>query len=251
MGKITSFKNILFFFFYLICNPRLIPLALKNIYLPVLVQFEWLRKYDISIIIDIGASSGQVTKALYCLFPKAIIYAFEPLKTECARIQSKILSKNIIVENVALSNRSGTATLYKNSFSPASSMLPFLPEYAKKNKNISKFEKVKMKTITLDSYFKNIKLSGIVFLKIDTQGTEKLILEGGENLLRNVSIIHIETSFVGLYKNQYFFKDVYDYLINHGFEYMGSDNEAHFYPVFGPSETTNSIFLKPEVKTYE
>lgn len=241
-------RNVVFFLLYLLCNPRLIGLVFKNIYLPVYVQFEWLRKYNIQTIIDIGANCGHVTKTLYYLFPKATIYAFEPIKSESDKICK---SENIIVENIALSNKSGTATLYKNNYSPASSLLSITPSYARKNKILSVFKKITVKSTTLDSYFKNIKLSGIVFLKIDTQGTEKLILEGGRNLLKKVSIIHVETPFVELYKNQGFFEDIYDYLIKLGFRYMGNVNEANFYPIFGTSEVTNSVFLKPSIDTHE
>lgn len=251
MGKMTSFKNILFFFFYLICNLRLIPLALRNIYLPVFVQFEWLKRYNIATVIDIGANRGHTVKALHHIFPKADIYAFEPIKEECVKIKKRVFSPNLIVENVALSNREGITTLYKYNYTPASSMLPLLADYVKKFKGLSGFERIQVKTTTLDSYFKNIRLTGMVLLKIDTQGTEKLILEGGENLLRNIAIIHIETSFVKLYKSQCLFKNVYNYLTKLGFTYMGSVNEAHFYPIFEPHEITNSIFLKPGIKTYE
>lgn len=251
MGKITSFKNILFFFFYLICNLRLIPLALRNIYLPVFVQFEWLKRYNIATVIDIGANRGHTVKALRHIFPKATIYAFEPIKEECVKIKKRVSSPNLIVENVALSNKKGITTLYKYNYTPASSMLPFLTDYIKKFKGLSRFERIQVETTTLDSYFENINLSDMVFLKIDTQGTEKLILEGGGNLLKDVSIIHIETSFVELYKNQCLFKDVYNYLIKLGFKYMGSVNEAHFYPIFEPYEVINSIFLKPGIKIHE
>lgn len=248
MEKKSFFRNISFFLLYLIFNPHLISPALKKIYLPVYVQFEWLGKYNISTIIDIGASKGHVTKALHYLFPEATIYAFEPLEAESAKIKSKIKSENVIAENVALSNKIGTATFYKSNCSPVSSMLPPLPKYAKRLESLSKFERITVKTTTLDSYFKNINLTGMVFLKIDTQGTEKLILEGGVNFLKDVSIIHIETSFVGLYKNQCLFKDVYNHLTKLGFKYMGSVNEAHFYPIFEPHEVINSIFLKPGIK---
>ncbi|TSC88485.1 MAG: hypothetical protein G01um10145_888 [Microgenomates group bacterium Gr01-1014_5] len=233
MVNIGSFRNAVFFLCYLFFNPRLGVLALKGLYLPVYIQFEWLKNYNVATVIDVGASSGKVTHVLHSIFPNAKIYSFEPIRSESDKIRR---SENVTVENVALSNKSGAATFYQSHYSPTSSLLIPLQKIHT--------EKITVQTITLDSYFKNIKLEEPVLLKIDTQGTEKLILKGGENLLKRVSIIHIETSFASLYKNQSLFKEVYELLVKAGFEYSGSDNEAQIYPVFGPSQTTNSIFFK-------
>ena len=48
---------------------------------------------------------------------------------------------------------------------------------------------------------------------MDTQGSEKLILQGGKKVLEQASIIHIETSFIKLYKNQCLFNDIYKILM--------------------------------------
>lgn len=250
MNKISFFRNIVFFLFYILFNPRLIVPLLRNVYLPAYVQFEWLKKYNITSVIDVGANNGNTVKALHYIFPKANIYAFEPIREEYVKIKKKVSSPNITLENVALSNKRGPSTLYKYNYTPASSMLPSLPYYAKRSRGLSGFNRVQVETTTLDSYFKNIKLTGITLLKIDTQGTEKLILEGGKNLLKDITIVHIETSFMKLYKNQCLFKDVYNYLTKLGFKYWGIINEAYFYPIFKPHETTNSIFLRVGIKIY-
>lgn len=243
MGN-SYLANAISFFLYLLFRPHFIPLALKKIYLPVYAQFEWLKKYQFATLVDVGASEGWVTRVLHHLFPASTIYAFEPIKTEADKIKA-LNSENIIVENIALSNKSTEATFFKHGFGPVSSLLSPLPAYEKKLEELDSFEKVIVKTTTLDTYFKNKKIRGLVFLKLDTQGTEKLILEGGEKFLEKVSVIHIETSFIKLYKDQSLFKDVYDFLTEHGFEYKGSDNEAYFYPVFGEREIVNSVFIRP------
>ena len=55
------------------------------------------------------------------------------------------------------------------------------------------------------------------FLKLDTQGSELLILENAVETLRHVSVIQTEVSFVPLYKNQAMFADVDRFLREQGF----------------------------------
>lgn len=240
-------KNYIFFMIYLLFNPKLFKFVPSKTYLPVYIQYEWLKKYDIKTVIDVGANDGKVSKVLNYLFPEATIYAFEPVKENCRIIKKRITSDKIILNNVALSNKKGKTTFYKNFYSPASSMLLLRQKYKDKYKFMSKTKKIKVKTTTLDNYFQNKKIKGKVLLKIDTQGTERLILEGGKNLLSKVAIIHIETSFEELYKYQCLFKDIYDYLTSFGFKYAGEIRESQFYPSFRLQSQVNSIFFNPKL----
>lgn len=242
-------RNIIFFFGYVLFNPRLVLLLFKNIYLPVYVQFEWLKKYNITTVIDVGANQGHVTRALQYMFPEASIYAFEPIKKEADKLCASFSKRKVIVENLALGNKSGKAILYKYGFSPASSLLPATLKYSEKFRGVSIGDEVAVQTTTLDSYFKNAKLTGEVFLKIDTQGTEKQVLEGAKSFLKFVSIIHIETLFDELYKNQSTFDEVYKFLTKLGFEYRGTVVESYFYPNFYLPEAANCVFIKSYGKT--
>lgn len=236
-------KNYAFYIIYLFLNPRLLLLPCQGIYLPVYIQFEWLKKYDIHTVIDVGAYHGHVSKSLSYLFPQAKIYAFEPV-AENYKILTKTLSgKNLALNQIALSGGVGKSTFYKNKYAPASSMLPMEEKYKVIYPFLATATKTKVKTTTLDSYFEKIKLQKKILLKIDTQGTEYLILRGGEKILKNVFIIHIETSFDAMYKNQGTFKDITEYLTKLGFNYMGETRESQFYPIFGIKSSENSIFI--------
>lgn len=218
---------------------------INGLYPPVYVQYEWLKDYEIRTVIDVGAYHGKVSQVLNYIFPKASIYAFEPIIENCKIIRSNISSEKLVIENIALNNREGKATFYKNKFLPASSLLPVEKNYSKKYKLISKSKKTIVSTTTLDKYFENKKIKDSVFLKIDTQGAEGAILEGGLNFLKKVAIVHVETSFDELYKEQDLFKDIYSRLINLGFSYAGESKEAEFYPSFKPRARVNSIFINP------
>ena len=236
-------KNILFFCLYILSRPKLILLIFKGVYLPVYVQFEWLKKFNVGTVIDIGANQGHVTVALADLCPHADIFAFEPIEGECNCIKNKTKHlRNVTVINVALSNKKGKIPFFINSSSPTSSMLP-LTSLGKKIVP-SPAKKTMINAITLDSYFRNMKLKHPIFIKIDVQGAERIVFEGGQNILNKTSIIHIETGFEKVYKNQCLFGDIHELLSHYGFIYHGNVLDADFYPSFNIPYFENSIFIK-------
>jgi len=243
---IIQLKNIIFFCLYVLTRPHLLLLIFKKIYLPVYVQYEWLKKYNIRTVIDIGANHGNVTVALAELYPNADIYAFEPITYECNLIKQKVKRlRHVTVVNAALSNKNGKIPFYVNSSSPSSSMLPLsslgkkiIPSVTKKNT---------VHAMTLDTYFKNKKIKQPVFMKIDVQGAEDMVFEGGRNFLKNVSIIHVETGFETVYENQCLFRDIYQTLTHFGFIYHGSLNDSNFYPLFSTPFFENSFFIKKSI----
>lgn len=54
------------------------------------------------------------------------------------------------------------------------------------------FDNFSVKTNTLDDFCKNNKIEKIDLLKIDTEGSEMKVLNGGKNILNNVKIILVE-----------------------------------------------------------
>lgn len=241
-------KNSLFFIAYLFLNPHLLRPFFKGLYLPVYVQYEQFKKYNIKTIIDIGASSGRVARALNYLFPDAKIYAFEPLIQNHSLIKDKIPKDKLVLSRLALSNQKGKAVFYQNSYSPMSSLLPLSQKIRKRYQSLAKVKKIIVTTTTLDDYFRNKKLEEEIFLKIDVQGAERLILEGGRDLLEKVSLIHIEISFNKWYQKQSVFDDIYRCLIDLGFDYLGEVLEAEFYPLFNLQDSKNAVFMRSKIK---
>jgi len=233
--------NVIYFIVYLILNPKLLPYALKGLYLPVFVQYRWLREYKIDAIIDVGAAVGNVSLAVGALFPNAKIFAFDPIEENCKELKKRDCHHRIIVEEVVISDNKGEVEFFINSYLPASSLLQFEDEF----RNIFPVsDKIKVKTVTLDSYFSKVPLGKKIFLKIDTQGSELAVLQGAEKLLEKVSIVHIETNLSDYYLGQHLFGDIYDFLVELGFEYRGSIPDGQFFPKFNLNLQENSIFIK-------
>ena len=103
--------------------------------------------------------------------------------------------------------------------------------------------KIKVKSDTLDNFTSKLSLPSPIMLKIDVQGFEEKVLEGGEILIKKSSLLIIETSFTALYEDQPLFKDIYAILQDWGFEYAGSVENLHD-PGTGMILQSDSIFCK-------
>lgn len=231
--------NILFFVLYVLTNPRLwLPLIQGN-YLPVYLQYSWLAEWNIKTFIDIGAHKGTVSKIILNLSPEVKIYAFEPIKSFATEIEKSLV--NIEVINAAVGEKEGTVTFHRTDYTPASSVRPFTKNFEDK---FTLSEDIQTKVVTLDSYFKNNKLRHPVVLKIDVQGYEREVLNGAKNFLKQVDIIHIESSLIEVYSGQALFGELHQKLTSAGFVYKGSSADGEFIPKFAPQESQNSLYFR-------
>ena len=164
--------------------------------------------------IDVGGHYGETAKAAHYVFPLAEIHSFEPVFKSWEVMREKLIGEQYHVYNVALGNKTGKANFWDNEFSGASSLLA----NTKEQDTIFSITKNRKKTavdmIRFD-YLKNlngIKLDRPVFLKIDVQGAEKLVLEGFGELIKQVDILQVEFSFKKFYEDQTTFKDIIKFI---------------------------------------
>jgi hypothetical protein len=86
--------------------------------------------------------------------------------------------------------------------------MSFLQQFDDAQRFIAK-DKITMKTKTVDGLAKNNEISAIDFVKIDVQGGELAILQGGEKFFqKNIVGLEVEVEFAPMYKNQPLFSDV-------------------------------------------
>lgn len=135
---------------------------------------------EINTFVDVGANIGYYT----CLFGKQLrergrVFAFEPDAANFALLKRNtqinwIDKRNIVIEQLALSDSTGTATLYRNVEKPGNTSLLEPSEEERQAQNLQPYE---VPTDTLDSYF--ARHGGqIDLLKIDVEGHEFPILMG-------------------------------------------------------------------------
>ena len=134
------------------------------------------------IMIDVGANVGSISIPLAKEFQMNHFYLFEPhpdiFKTLNSNIRINKLN-NIHPKQFAISHsQKKTINFYaqKNSTNMGLSSI-------KLNKYIKNFSLIKVKTTKLDDFFAQIK-KNIAIIKIDTQGSESIVLESARNLIK-------------------------------------------------------------------
>lgn len=181
-----------------------------------------IKYFDVSSILDVGANVGQFAKATRLGKYSGKIFSFEPQKSAFAQLQIEAVGdKNWYIFNHALGNQKQELEINIAGNSYSSSILGMLPAheaYAPESKYVSK-ETISVDS--LDNIFENLVANGDnIYLKIDTQGYEKQVLEGALQSIHSILLIQIEMSLQPLYENEPSFDEIYTYLISKNFELL-------------------------------
>jgi FkbM family methyltransferase len=135
---------------------------------------------------DVGANIGYLTLVLAEGVNDGIIFAFEPVPENQALLQELIAANNlgtkVRVVPVALSNLECRQKMYIYH-SPATSLL----ESALDGQNINEQQAIIVATTTLDAFVFEKHNPAPHILKIDVEGAEFLVLEGGLRTLKEFS----------------------------------------------------------------
>jgi FkbM family methyltransferase len=207
-------------------------------------RHRWLKELGIRSILDIGAHEGDYAKRIHEILPDAAIVSFEP-QPDCFEkltAVSRTLPRHT-VHNLALGASTGTATLHKNEFSQASSLLPVGSGMRRELPFSVQTEPVSVPVETLDSAVAGLALEDNLLVKIDVQGFECEVIKGGLATLRRAKLVIVETTFRPIYEGQPLFGDVYGALTGLGFRYGGSHGRLDS-PVDGAPIQEDSIFRR-------
>lgn len=207
-------------------------------------KYAWLQDMGIRTALDVGANVGKFTTMISEILSNVNIYAFEPL-ADCYKklIENTKHLDNINYFNFALGEEESETIIYRNEFSPSSSILE-MNEIHKSifPKTIHSFgENIHIKD--LDSQDDKIIWIKKTLMKIDVQGFELSVLRGVNSSLNKIDIIIIETIFLELYKNQARFGDIYNFLVERNFSYQGNFEQIKD-PKSGRILWADAIFIK-------
>jgi FkbM family methyltransferase len=180
-----------------------------------------LKNYNIDLIFDVGANTGQYAETLYKLGYKHRIVSFEPL-SDAHAILSKISAKYPawdVAERCALGNEDGEIDINVSENSVSSSILNVLDEHVSAEPRSHSIKKERTKIFKLDTIApKYIGNSKNILLKVDTQGFEDPILEGANETIKILAGIQLEMSLTKLYEGQKLFKELYEKVTSLGFD---------------------------------
>jgi FkbM family methyltransferase len=148
-----------------------------------MVIFKLLVKNS-RVFFDIGANTG-----IYSLYSASVnkeldIHSFEPINTiyEYLEKNKRINGfENLHINNLALSNKEGNLTFYI----PFDDMMHVPLGASSRSEHLTELKRImnEVKATTLDKYIQQNGIDNIDIIKIDTEGTEHMVFEGGFNIL--------------------------------------------------------------------
>lgn len=133
------------------------------------------------VFLDLGASCGFYSLlADRIVGDRGAVYAFEPTKPVFEMLKKNTQGHSrITIEELAVTDRSGTATIQMNHRSPVANSLTIVADGA---------QPLSVGTISLDEYCVKKSITPN-FIKIDVEGAEELVIRGARELLRRTSPI--------------------------------------------------------------
>jgi FkbM family methyltransferase len=185
-----------------------------------------LQHHDINVIIDIGANIGQYGAEMRNLGFNGEIISFEPMKKAFDALK-KISSNDPkwTVFNYSIGERDGQTSINIAKNSVSSSLLNPLPQLTLSAPEAKSIAVEIIGIHKLDTVFSTLNLEHKnIYMKIDTQGYEEMVLLGATDSLEYIRGIQIEMAFVPSYDGAITFDKMKNKLNVLGFELLALEN---------------------------
>jgi FkbM family methyltransferase len=192
------------------------------------------------VFFDIGANWGQTTEKMNENYPNARIHAFEPSKKCFESLKVNFKNNTVSLHNLAVGSSSSQLEFNEYSWSALNSLL----KRAYGTAEI--LETYLVDVVTIDEFCKNNAVSHINLLKTDTEGYELNVLKGASEMMRRnkIQFVYVEIFFNENYVGQSSFGDIYNFLLENGFELV------RFYDVLytndGVASKTDTLFINKD-----
>lgn len=185
-----------------------------------------LEHFKINKILDVGANKGQYASSIRKSGFQGDIISFEPMKEAFAALQQLALrDSRLTALNFALGDTEAKTTINVAGNSISSSILEMLPAHIDAAPHSSYVDQEEITIKTLDSvFFDYCRPEDNIFLKMDTQGFEKNVLDGASQSLKYIQGIQVEMSLVPLYRGGILFDEMNAYLKEKGFDLYSLEN---------------------------
>jgi len=199
----------------------------QRIYKVVDVVKELERKHgqEVLTVFDIGAATGETVIPIAKAFPNAQIYCFEPNPNSFALLKKRTESfgDRIHYFNYGLYNANKDMTFYISMRHADGSS--FMSRYNTK----PRVKPVNTKVRRLDDVVAELGIKKIQFMKVDVEGVEKEMFEGGKETLKNCVdnvFVEIVPIMKGIHSHDYI--DTFECLHQAGFSMAGIIEDFFF-----------------------
>lgn len=203
----------------------------------------------INVVFDIGANEGQFARGIREYGFQGKIVSFEPLSSA----RKKMLACSVrddnwhVHEQAAIGDQDGEAEIYIAGNSVSSSLLPMLKSHSSAALGSAYVAAERVPISKLDSIANQyLSPAANLFIKIDTQGFEWQVLDGGYETLNQALGVLCELSLVPLYEAQRLWLEIVERLDNEGF-ILWAVQPGFTDPRTGQSLQMDGIFLRKSI----
>lgn len=187
---------------------------------------DFIHDREIDVVIDVGANIGQFGESLRNKGYRGRIVSFEPIESAYRTLSRRTAADgNWEAHHCGLGAASGEAIINVSRLSVFSSILTLtnvaIQLDTQKQTAVERTETIHLRT--LDEVA--VDLFGKILLKIDTQGYEKHVIEGGKQTITRLKGILIELPIIHLYEGNWYFHEAMKFMDEAGFV------PAQFHPV--------------------
>jgi FkbM family methyltransferase len=182
-------------------------------------QMDLLRANGINLIFDIGANTGQFGQRIRERGYNGRIISFEPMKNAFEKLcRVADTDENWQSVHHAMGEYDGEATINISGNSYSSSILDVLPAHIESAPDSAYVGREKIKIHKVDSVIDRYFSPGArLFIKIDTQGYERAVLEGCADSMDRILGFQMELSLIPLYENETLMQEMISLLRENGF----------------------------------
>lgn len=179
-----------------------------------------LAGHGVSLVLDVGANTGQYASRLRRAGWGGRMVSFEPQAAAHAELRAAAANDPAwqVAPPLALGAEAGETVLHVSNESDMSSLLEMRPEFLATSPTSAIVAEETVRVITLEAALAEYAgEADRVFVKIDTQGSEAAVLDGAGDGLRRVVGLQLELSLVPLYEGETTYRAMIERLGGLGF----------------------------------
>lgn len=193
------------------------------------------KGFSPKVVYDIGAFRGNWTRQIKNIFPEAEFYLFEANPQNRPHI-AHVGSKSFIA---VLGNEEKEVPFYTNNSTGDSLFREKTKFY---QGDACKIQNVKMTTLSKVAKEHNLPQPNLI--KFDVQGAEKLVIEGGLDLVKGADMLILETKILEYNENSPLFEEIFLTLSRLGYRLLDI-LELHYLPTEELNEV-DLLFVKKD-----
>jgi len=193
---------------------------------PFFLQFYPYLQGNNLVVFDIGASTGTLCGCLAKISTVSRVDAFEPIPSVFKRLSERVERyPQVVCHNVGLGDSNSKMEMLIMDQDLATSSFLTMDEIHKQEfSGACESHKETLTVVKLDDYVLENNLPVPHLVKMDVQGFEEKVIEGGIATICKAKLCSLEMSLEQLYIGSPLFDDIYQLMKKLGFRLIGLDS---------------------------